>query len=123
LDGSVRAITVNSPAIGALVMKHLVPVITYASPSLTAAVRSDAASLPASGSVSAKQPVTSPRARSGSHCAFCCGVPSATSASEPMPVLVPTRARKATEHCDSSMAARASSSIVMPAPPYCSGME
>src|SRR6516162_10197779 len=35
----------------------------------------------------------------------------------PMPVLVPTRARKATAHCESSNAASTSSSVVRPAPP------
>ncbi|KAG1426907.1 hypothetical protein G6F57_023287 [Rhizopus arrhizus] len=64
-SGSVRAMTVNRPASGALVMKHFSPFNTKLSPSRTAVVRSAVASDPACGSVSAKHPVNSPDAIRG----------------------------------------------------------
>ena len=53
------------------------PVIDQPSPSATAAVRSDPASEPASGSVSAKAPTVSPRASGGTKRDFCSSVPKA----------------------------------------------
>ena len=74
------------------------------------------ASEPASGSVSARQPVSSPLAMRGNQRCFCASVPSATSASGPIPVFG-ADARNAIEHCDSSNAASTSSSVVRPGPP------
>ena len=80
------------------------------------------ASEPASGSVSAKQPVTAPLASRGRYFAFCSSVPSTTSDSEAMPVLPPKRARMVVAACDTSMLTRDNSSLVSPAPPYSRGM-
>ena len=56
-----------------------------------------AASEPLSGSVSAKDAITSPLATPGSHLSFCSGVPSITIPCEPMPTLVPINERKVSE--------------------------
>src|SRR6476661_3285739 len=64
---SVRASTLQTSAMGPLVMKILVPLRTYSSPSRTAVVRNDAASLPDSGSVDAHAPMYVPSHRPGSH--------------------------------------------------------
>src|SRR5688572_12517544 len=62
---SVRARTLQTSAIGPLVMKIFVPLRTYSSPSLTAVVLNDAASDPLSGSVDAHAPMYVPSHRPG----------------------------------------------------------
>src|SRR6185437_4162979 len=121
--GSLRAIRVNMPARFALVMNRLVPMTTSWSPSRIALVRTEAASEPAPGSVSAKLATTSPLASFGSHSAFCASLPNMTTPWLPIPTLVPITERKAGDVWPSSMATRTSSSIVRPRPPYSTGME
>ena len=68
-----RSFIVNSTqtsATGPLVIQFLVPLITQPSPSRTAMVFCAAASLPASGSLSAKQPSSLPCASGTNHCCF-----------------------------------------------------
>jgi hypothetical protein len=65
----------QASATGPLVIQFLVPLITQSLPSRTAVVRCAAASLPASGSLSAKQPSSLPWASGTSHCCFCASVP------------------------------------------------
>ena len=57
------------------VIHCFVPVIVQPSPSGSAAVRSEAASEPASGSVSANAPIFSPRASGGTNRDLCSSVP------------------------------------------------
>src|SRR5256885_7535858 len=64
----------QTSATGPLVIQFLVPLITQLSPSRTAVVFCAAASLPASGSLSAKQPSSLPEASGTSHCSFCASV-------------------------------------------------
>ena len=82
-----------------------------------------AASEPMSGSVSAKEPTTSPEARRGSQCRFCSAVPSITSPWLPMPMLVEISARKAGEVRAIAKPKRTSSSMVSPRPPNSSGID
>ena len=58
-----------------LVIHIFVPFSTQSSPSRRARVRMLAGSLPESGSVSPKQPITSPAAMRGSHSCFCSSEP------------------------------------------------
>ncbi len=82
-----------------------------------AVVRSDAASEPAPGSVSANEAISSPVASLGSHCACCSGVPSNTMPCEPMPTVVPITERKAGEVWPRANITRTSSSMVSARPP------
>jgi hypothetical protein len=91
----VRAKTTNSPAIGALVMNRLAPLITHSPESRTARVRSPAGLEPAPGSVRAKDATTSPEASRSSQAAFCSSVPKLTSTCPAMPLLVPNIERSA----------------------------
>src|SRR5258708_2683375 len=96
-SGSVRAITVNRDASGALVMKRLVPFSTQPFPAHRAVVLRLAASEPALGSVKAKEAMTSPAASRGRYLRLCSSVPSLTMPWLPMPLLVPRTERKAGE--------------------------
>ncbi|GBC87796.1 hypothetical protein HRbin12_01814 [bacterium HR12] len=57
------------------VIHIFVPEMTQSEPSRRAWVRMLAGSLPASGSVRPKHPITSPRAMAGSHRSFCSSLP------------------------------------------------
>ena len=122
--GSVRAISVKMPACGALVMKRLVPLSdVVVAVARARVVRSDAASEPASGSVSANEPISSPLASRGSQrasaprcrrsrcpasrCRCWCRSASGT----------PARCGRARRRRSTS------SSIVRPRPPYSSGID
>jgi hypothetical protein len=70
-----RAKTMNTSAIGALVMYRLDPFSTHVSPSRSALVVSVDGSEPASVSVRANDAVSSPLASFGSHSFFCSSVP------------------------------------------------
>jgi hypothetical protein len=63
------------PACAPFVIHCFVPVTVQPSPSGTAVVRSDPASEPESGSVSANAPSASPAASGGTKRAFCSSVP------------------------------------------------
>ena len=57
-------------------MIHILPPLsTQSSPSFLARVRIEEGSLPASGSVSPKQPIASPVAIRGSHSSLCASLP------------------------------------------------
>src|SRR6266498_2894998 len=75
VDSSVRAKRRNVPAKRPFVIHCFAPVIAQPSPAGSALVRSAPASEPASGSVSANAPITSPRARGGTKRDFCSSVP------------------------------------------------
>jgi hypothetical protein len=72
---SVRAHTTATSAMPPFVIHIFVPERTQSSPSRRAAVRMWAGSLPKSGSVSPKHPITSPAAIPGSHACFCSSEP------------------------------------------------
>ncbi|TEB05127.1 hypothetical protein Pmgp_03833 [Pelotomaculum propionicicum] len=72
---SVEANMMKTPATGALEMNILVPFRTYSSPSSTAVLWPEAASVPAPGSVRAKEPKISPLHSGVSHFCFCSSVP------------------------------------------------
>jgi uncharacterized membrane protein YkvI len=75
LDLSVIANTTKVSAKPEFVVKIFAPLITYSSPSSTAFVCCPAASVPAFGSVSPKQPTFDPSTRGLSHFCFCSSVP------------------------------------------------
>ncbi len=77
VSGSVRAKSRKVEACSPFVIHCLAPVIVQPSPFASAFVRSDAASDPASGSVSAKAPMPSPRASGGTKRERCSSVPNA----------------------------------------------
>ena len=72
---SVLAQTTATSAIEPLVIHILVPLSTQPSPLRVAAVRIAVGSLPASGSVSPKQPIMAPAAISGRNFCFCSSLP------------------------------------------------
>lgn len=107
---SVRAQTTATPATEPLVIHILRPSSTQSPPaSRLARVRMAAGSEPASGSVSPKQPMTSPAAMRGSHSRFCSSEPKrwmAYIASEPwtdtrerMPESAASSSRQASPYC------------------------
>ena len=75
IPSSVWAQTTARSAIEPLVIHILVPERTQSPPERRARVRIAAGSLPASGSVSPKQPMALPAAISGSHLARCSSLP------------------------------------------------
>ena len=76
--GSVLQTTMIMSQFRPLLMKVLLPLMTYSSPSRTAVVRIAFRSLPPPGSVMAMARIVSPRQISGSHCCFCSSVPRRT---------------------------------------------
>ena len=75
VSGSVRAKSRNVEACAPFVIHCFEPVMRQPSPSGSARVRSEPASEPASGSVSANAPIPSPRASGGTKRARCSSVP------------------------------------------------
>ncbi|MNV89838.1 hypothetical protein D3C71_1841690 [compost metagenome] len=73
--GSVLQTTRIRSAVSPLLMKVLLPLMTYSSPSRTAVVRTAFRSLPVPGSVMAMARMVSPEAAPGSHLRFCSSVP------------------------------------------------
>ncbi|MNT74057.1 hypothetical protein D3C72_2128330 [compost metagenome] len=67
--------TMTRSAVRPLLMKVLLPLITYSSPSRTAVVRTALRSLPVPGSVMAMARMISPEQMPGSHCCFCSSLP------------------------------------------------
>jgi hypothetical protein len=78
---AVRAKRRNVPAYSAVEMNCFAPEMRQPSPSRVADVRSAPASDPASASVSAKAPISSPRASGGTKRARCSSVPKRSSGS------------------------------------------
>ena len=74
-SSSVRAHTTATSASDPLVIHILVPEMTQSSPSRRARVRIEPGSEPESGSVSPKQPISSPSAMPGSQRCFCSSLP------------------------------------------------
>src|ERR1700758_4457870 len=86
IPSSVTAHTIATSATDPLVIHILRPLRIQSDPSRRARVVIDAGSDPASGSVSPKQPTSSPAAMPGNHCFFCSSEPNsqiANIASEP----------------------------------------
>ena len=86
IPSSVPAQTIETSATDPLVIHILRPLRIQSDPSRRARVVIDAGSDPASGSVSPKQPSSSPAAMPGNHCCFCSSEPNfqiANIASEP----------------------------------------
>ncbi|MNY12672.1 hypothetical protein D3C86_1457670 [compost metagenome] len=73
--GSVLHTTITRSAVRPLLMKVLLPLITYSSPSRTAVVRTAFRSLPVPGSVMAMARMISPAQMPGSHFCFCSSLP------------------------------------------------
>jgi hypothetical protein len=117
LPSSVWAQMIATSAMDASPIQRLAPFSTHPSPSRTARVAMLAGSLPAFGSVSPKQPISSPAAMPGSQCCFCSSVPNlamALIASEPW---TETKVRMPESPASSSMAARPYSTAERPAQP------
>src|SRR5690606_24381033 len=120
VSAPVTAITVYQVDLPPLVIQHLDPLRIQSSPSATARVRIDAASLPASRSDNAYDAIASPEATAGSTCFL--------SSSEPRRIspIVPSLLTAGIS--DAEQSTRATSSITMqvatesaPCPPYSSG--
>ena len=79
---SVMHIRIPTSAWGPLVIQFLTPLITKPSPSAIALVCCAAASEPALGSLSMKQPSLSPRAKGRSHWSFCSSLANLRSGSQ-----------------------------------------
>jgi hypothetical protein len=73
----------------------LAPLSTQPSPSRRAVVRSPAGSEPASASVRAKEPISSPDARRGRYVCRCSSLPNFAITWPAMPLLVPNSERNA----------------------------
>ena len=82
--------TVQTSAIGPLVMKILVPFNTQSSPSRTAVVQIAPESDPASGSVDAHAPISEPSHSPGSQRCRCCSVPCNQMGTEPITQWAPS---------------------------------
>ncbi len=114
---SVCAQMTATPAREASPIQRLTPVSSQSDPSLRAKVFMLAGSLPAVGSVRAKQPIASPLAIGGSHCCFCSCDPNlwmALMASEPWTL---TKVRRPESPASSSIQARPYSTALRPAQP------
>ncbi len=96
--------TTMTSALAPCVMNVLVPFSTQLSPSRVATVRVPAASLPASGSVSAHAPSFSPFASGTSHRTFCASLPNIAICAGPRPLCAATDS-------DTDGSTRASSSM------------
>ena len=101
----------------ALVIQFFWPLITHSSPSLTALVRIEEGSDPASGSDSAKAGEISPVARRGKNRSFCSSVPNSVIGSEPSSWIIRISALEAQAIAISSTATW-SISVPVPVPPY-----
>ena len=102
----VRAQITARSAIDASPIHRLAPLITQSSPAWLAVVVMLAGSLPDSGSVRPKQPISSPEAIGGSQRSFCASVPNfamALMASDPCTL---TKVRSPESPASSSSAAR-----------------
>jgi hypothetical protein len=99
------------------------PVIVHPSPSGTAAVRSEPASEPASGSVRAKAPIVSPRASGGTKRARCSSVPNARIGSVHALVCTATVTPTPASARESSSSTRMYEMKSAPAPPSSSGTQ
>ncbi len=121
---SVLASTVQTSAIGPLVMKIFVPFRTKSSPSRTAVVRIAAASLPASGSVDAQAPISEPSHRPGSQRCCSCGVPCSQIGTLPITQCAPSDRPNPPSSPPSASASftRQQSRIEPPEPPCSSGI-
>ena len=118
LPSSVCAQMIATSAMDASPIQRLAPVSTHPSPSRTARVAMFAGSLPAVGSVSPKQPISSPAAMPGNHRCFCSSVPNfaiALMASDPC---TETNVRMPESPASSSIAASPYSTAERPAQPY-----
>ena len=84
-----RAKTTKTSAIGALVMNDFSPLSANPCSTRRATVRSEKASLPASGSVSAQQPIRSNASTGRAQLSCCCAVPRRSSDWPHSPRLAP----------------------------------
>src|SRR5207342_1343479 len=115
---SVWAQTIATSARVPLVIHILEPFSTQSSPSFLACVFIEPGSLPASDSVSPKQPIASPVAIRGSHSSFCSSLPQrwiANIASEPCTL---TKLRSPESTASSSRQATPYAVAVVPAQPW-----
>ena len=113
----VRAQMTATSAIDARPIQRLAPLMTQPPPSRCAVVVMLAGSLPASGSVRPKQPISSPAAIGGSQRCFCASLPNlamALMASDPCTL---TKVRSPESPASSSSAARPYSTALRPGQP------
>src|SRR3954447_9069724 len=120
----VLASTVQTSAMGPLVMKILLPLSTHSSPSRTAVVFSAAASDPASGSVDAQHPMKLPSHNPGSQRCLSSSDPCSAIGRDPITQWAPSDSVRPPSRPPAPMAslARQASMIDAPPPPYCSGI-
>ena len=108
---------IATSAIEASPIQRFAPLRTQPSPSRTARVAMLAGSLPAVGSVSPKQPISSPAAMPGSHRCFCSSEPNLTIALIASEPCTETKVRMPESPASSSIAARPYSTAERPAHP------
>ena len=123
MSWSVRANSSTVPPKPPFVIHCFVPVIVQPSPSATAAVRSEPASEPASGSVSANAPIASPRASGGTKRLRCSSLPKPRIGSVTALVCTATVTPTPASARESSSSTRMYERKSAPAPPYSSGMQ
>jgi hypothetical protein len=117
VDGSVRAKSRKVPACRAVEMKRFEPEMCQPPSSGVAAVRSDPASEPDSGSVRANAPIDSPRASGGTNRARCSSVPKRRIGSATALVCTATVTPTPASARDSSSRTRMYETKSAPAPP------
>ena len=120
LDLSVWAITVNTCAYSAHVIKHLEPLMTHSSPSCLAVVLTPPASDPALGSVSANA-AKPPSAISSQNNCCCSGVPATSRGLKPSPH-APMETAIPASYLPNSSKIRALVVLSKPRPPFSSGI-
>src|SRR5262245_30002008 len=123
VSGSVRATSSTVPPKPPFVIHCFEPVIDQPSPSAAAAVLSDPASEPASGSVSAKAPIASPHASGGTNRLRCSSMPKPRIGRVTALVCTATVTPTPASARESSSRTRMYERKSAPAPPYSSGMQ
>ena len=123
VSASVRANRRNVPAYSAVEMNCLVPEMRQPPSSRVAAVRSEPASDPASVSVSANAPISSPRASGGTNWLRCSSLPSVRIGSVTALVCTATVTPTPASARESSSSTRMYERKSAPAPPSSCGMQ
>src|SRR5690606_19807705 len=118
MPSSVRAQTTATSATEPLVIHILVPSMTQSDPSRRARVRIPAGLDPKSGSVSPKQPTSSPAAMPGSQACFCSSEPYRQIAYMDSDPCTDTRLRTPESAASSSRQASPYETAFVPAQPY-----
>lgn len=110
--------TIATPATPPFVIQCFSPSSTTSSPSSRTVVATAAASLPAPGSVSAKQPIVAPESSRGSHVRRCASVPNCATVCVTRPTWTARKPRTLPSTRPISSAMTAAASALAPPPPW-----